>query len=181
MGKLSNPVDVTNPFSEFYDYSSVKPGPDIWTRTTYKDAFLSDTLRLGENWDVILGLRHINLRNNRLNSSTTYDKSAITPTLAIVYRPVEGLSLYGSYIEDLSQGATAPRTAANANQVFPPQVSRQYEFGAKAEYNDWSASAALFRIEQALTYTTPDNVFTQEGEARYQGLELNGKFLFGRH
>lgn len=183
VGRLSNPVDVTNPFSQFYDYSSVKPGPDVWTYIAYKDAFLSDTLRLGENWDVILGLRHINLRNrnNRFNSSTSYNKSAITPTLAIVYRPVEGLSLYGSYIEDLSQGATAPRTAANANQIFPPQVSRQYEFGAKAEYNDWSASAALFRIEQALTYTTPDNVFNQDGEAHYQGLELNGKFLFGRH
>ena len=183
VGKLSNPVDVTNPFSEFYDYSSVKPGPGIWTYNAYKDAFLSDTLRLGKNWDVILGLRHINLRNrnNRFNSNTLYDKSAITPTLAIVYRPVEGLSLYGSYIEDLSQGATAPRTAANANQIFPPQVSRQYEFGAKAEYNDWSASAALFRIERALTYITPDNVFNQDGEARYQGLELNGKFRFGRH
>ena len=183
VGKLSNPVDVTNPFSQFYDYSSVKPGSDIWTYNAYKDVFLSDTLRLGENWNVILGLRHINLRNsnNRFDSSTTYDKSAITPTLAIVYRPVEGLSLYGSYIEDLSQGATAPRTVANANQVFPPQVSRQYEFGAKSEYNDWSASAALFRIEQALTYITPDNVFNQDGEARYQGLELNGKFRFGRH
>ena len=184
VGKLSNPVDITNPFRRFYDYSYIEPGP-VGSHITYKDVFLSDTLRLGENWDVILGLRHINLRNStnypRFNISTIYDKSAITPTLAIVYRPVKDLSLYGSYIEDLSQGATAPRTAANANQVFPPQVSRQYEFGAKAEYNDWSASAALFRIEQALTYTTPDNVFTQDGEARYQGLELNGKFRFGRH
>ena len=40
-------------------------------------------------------------------------------------------------------------------------------------------TAALFRIERALTYTTPANVFTQDGEARYQGLELNGKFRLG--
>ena len=179
VGKLSNPVDVTNPFSRFYDYFYHKPFVSGYT--AYREAFLSDTLRLGENWDVILGLRHINLLTRLTRGGTTYDKSAITPTLAIVYRPVEGLSLYSSYIEDLSQGATAPRTAANANQIFPPRVSRQYEFGTKAEYNDWSASAALFRIEQALTYTTPDNVFTQDGEAHYQGLELNGKFLFGRH
>ena len=112
---------------------------------------------------------------------TNYDKSAITPTLAAIYRPLDGLSLYSSYIEALERGATAPRTAANANQVFPPSVSRQYEFGAKAEADDWSATAALFRIERALTYTTPANVFTQDGEARYQGLELNGKFRLGRH
>ena len=60
-------------------------------------------------------------------------------------------------------------------------MSKQYEFGAKAEADDWSATAALFRIEQALTYTTPANVFTQDGEARYQGLELNGKFRLGRY
>ena len=51
-----------------------------------------------------------------------------------------------------------------------------YGFGAKAEGDDWSASAALFRIERGLTYTTANNVFTQDGEARYQGMELNGKF-----
>ena len=112
-------------------------------------------------------------------TSRDYDKSAITPTLAAIFRPVEGLSLYGSYVEALEQGATAPRTAANANQVLPPSVSKQYEIGAKAEGDDWSASAALFRLEQALTYTTPANVFTQDGEARYQGLELNSKFRLG--
>ena len=53
------------------------------------------------------------------------------------------------------------------------------ELGAKAETDDWSATAALFRMERALTYTTPANVFTQDGEARYQGLELNGKFRLG--
>ena len=104
----------------------------------------------------------------------------MTPTIAAVFRPLDGLSLYGSYVEALEQGATAPETAANANQVFPPLVSKQYEFGAKAEADDWSASAALFRIERGLTYTTPANVFTQDGEARYQDLELNGKFRLGR-
>ena len=173
VGNLSNPVDVSNPFASAVSYKDA----DIeYGNNRRRELFISDTLRIGEAWDIILGLR----RGNLDEKYGGYDKSAITPTLAAVFRPVAGLSLYGSYIEALEQGATAPSTAANANQVFPPLVSKQYELGAKAEGDDWSASAALFRIQKGLSYTTPDtNVFTQDGEARYQGLELNGKFRLG--
>jgi iron complex outermembrane receptor protein len=44
------------------------------------------------------------------------------------------------------------------------------------EGSDWSANLALFHLERGLTYTTSENMFTQDGEARYQGLELSGKF-----
>ena len=173
IGNLSNPVEVNNSLDAYFgrgpNLGLSESGSDHW-----RALFLSDTLRIGEDWDIILGLRHINLDSKIFGN--VYAKSAITPTLAAIFRPIDGLSLYGSYIEALEQGATAPRTAVNANQVFPPIVSKQYEFGAKAETDDWSASAALFRMERALTYTTPANVFTQDGEARYQGLELNGKF-----
>ena len=174
VGNLSNPVEVNNPLGSFI--TPYKDAKDFEFSTNYRrELFLSDTLRIGEDWDIILGLRH----GNWDSKLTDYDKSAITPTLAAIYRPMEGLSLYGSYIEALEQGATAPRRAANAGQIFPPRVSRQVELGAKAETDDWSATAALFRIERALTYTTPANVFTQDGEARYQGMELNGKFRLG--
>ena len=174
VGNLSNPVEVNNTLPIYFNRGPRVP-PIEFQNTRRRGLFLSDTLRIGEDWDIILGLRHSNFDDKR----SDYDKSAITPTIATVFRPVDGLSLYGSYIEALERGATALATAANAGQVFPPTVSKQYEFGAKAEADDWSASAALFRIERALTYTTPANVFTQDGEARYQGLELNGKFRLG--
>ncbi len=177
VGNLSNPVEVSNPFDRLISYRQT----DTETASTrWREVFLSDTLHLSGNWDIILGLRHSNVYDERFFwSKNKYDKSAITPTLAAVFRPLEGLSLYGSYIEALEQGATAPGTAVNAGQIFPPRVSRQVELGAKAEADDWSATAALFRTERALAYTTPANVFTQDGEARYQGLELNGKFRLG--
>ncbi|MEG3060378.1 MAG: TonB-dependent receptor [Comamonas sp.] len=139
-----------------------------------RSLFASDTLHFGEQWDLILGARH-----NRYISNS-YDKSAVTPTLAAVFRPAPWLSAYGSYIEALEQGSTAPRTAANAYEVFPPIKSRQYEFGLKAEQVDWSASAAVFRTTQALTYTTSAGRYSQDGEARYQGVELSGKARLAR-
>ena len=178
VGNLSNPVEVDNPFDSFTSYKDVEPEHRSQQQRR-RELFISDTLRIGEDWDIILGLRHGSLDFKR--RGRVYDKSAITPTIAATFRPLEGLSLYGSYVEALEQGRTAPATAANANQVFPPLVSKQYELGAKAEGDDWSATAALFRMERALTYTTSANVFTQDGEARYQGLEINGKFRLGNH
>ena len=40
----------------------------------------------------------------------------------MVYKPVQGLSLYANYIEGLSQGQTAPGTAVNVGQMLPPYV-----------------------------------------------------------
>lgn len=167
VGNLANPVEVANPFPSFASSDDADNEFDFMRR---REIFASDTLHFGNDWDLIIGLR----RGQLEVQDTAYDRSATTPTLASVFRPIQGLSLYGSYVEALEEGATAPETAANAYEIFAPLESKQYEIGAKAEGADWSASAALFRLQRGLTYTTSDNVFTQDGEARYQGLELGG-------
>ena len=141
-----------------------------------REVFASDTLHLGTDWDVILGVR----RGRLDNAYADYHRSASTPTAAVVFRPAQGLSVYASYVEALEEGSTAPETAANAGQVFPPLLSRQHEVGMKAQGRDWSATAALFRLRRGLTYTTAGNVFTQDGEARYQGVELSAKARLDR-
>lgn len=168
VGNLANPVDVANPFQHFVSHSD--PGEEFGF-VRRRELFISDTLHLGRDWDLIAGLR----RGRLEVKDSAYNRSATTPTLAAVFRPIQGLSLYGSYVEALEEGATAPAEAANASEVFPPLLSKQHEIGAKAEGRDWSATTALFRLQRGLTYTRPDGVFTQDGEARYQGLELSGK------
>lgn len=167
-GNLSDPIEFTNPFTRIHTPNDADSEFDLVRR---RELFASDTLHLGTDWDVILGLRHGRLENRY----SGYNRSANTPTLAAVYRPLSGMSVYASYVEALEEGALAPDTAANAGQAFPPLVSKQYELGVKAEGSDWTATAAAFRLQRGLTYTTADNVFTQDGEARYQGLELSAK------
>lgn len=164
---LANPVDFANPFTSPVRADEAKEEFDLVRR---RELFASDTLHLGTDWDLIVGLRHGRLQVK----DAGYNKSKTTPTLATVFRPVQGLSLYGSYVEALEQGETAPLTAVNPGEVFEPLVSKQYELGAKAEGKGWGATAALFQLKKGLSYTTPANVFTQDGEARYQGLELAG-------
>lgn len=164
---LAHPVDFANPFSSPARVADAKSEFDLVRR---RELFASDTLHLGSDWDLVIGLRHGRLEVK----DAGYNKSKTTPTIAAIFRPQAGLSLYGSYVEALEQGETAPLTAANRGQVFEPLVSKQVELGAKAEGSGWSATAALFQLKKGLSYTTPANVFTQDGEARYQGLELAG-------
>lgn len=171
-GNLSSPTNFSNPFSHYVTIDEASGKVDITTR---KELFASDTLQFGSDWDLIIGLRDSEIEIE----DAEYDKSDLTPTLAMVYRPMSGISLYGSYIEALEQGETAPLTADNPGEVFPPLVSKQYEVGAKTNSENWELNTALFQINKGLTYTTSDNVFTQDGIARYQGLEVSGKAIVG--
>jgi len=171
-GNLDNPEEFLRPFGRLS-----RGDADIleYSRIKRREWFLSDTLHIGTQWDLIIGLRHGNLKEEYGD----YDESEITPTLAIVHRPVDWVSLYASYVEALEQGAIAPETAANGGTVFEPLVSEQYEVGIKMNAERWTANASLFQLRRGLTYTGPDNVFKQDGEARFEGLEVSTKARIG--
>ncbi|KAJ8136178.1 hypothetical protein OY671_010609, partial [Metschnikowia pulcherrima] len=85
--------------------------------------------------------RHAGSRQQRVQSvnynpatgdrTSDYGKSAVTPAIALVVKPTQRSSSYGNYIEGSSQGGTAPAEAVNAGETFKPDVSKQYEIGAK--------------------------------------------------
>ncbi len=169
-GNIYHPPRFANP------HLHAAPVDTQTSEVTQRSVFASDTLHLGQDWDLIAGLRRSNIKDRYAG----YDSSALSPTYALVFRPLSRLSLYGSYIESLEQGAIAPISPANAYQSFPPLKSRQVEVGAKLDGEDWSATAALFQITRGLTYTDANNVFTQDGRSRYDGLELSGKARLSR-
>lgn len=65
--------------------------------------------------DIIPGIRlqRVQADNFMANGqrSATYDESAVTPMLGLVYHPLESVSLYANYIEGLSKGDIAPSFA----------------------------------------------------------------------
>lgn len=172
VGNLSNPAEFDETINTL---SKSDAEHSEYSRITRTEAFFSDTLHFGQRWDLILGARHGTLKDKYGD----YEESAITPTYALIYRPINWMSVYASYVEALEQGSVAPSSAANADEVFDPMISEQYETGIKIDQRNWSASAALFRLQRALTRTDSNNVFRQDGEARYQGLELSAKTRLG--
>ena len=168
-GNLSDPIDAPDPqIGSHWD-----GGPASFLRHEKQRAlFVSDTLHIGSQWDVTIGLRHNNLQ------AKTYDKSVVTPTIGVVFRPRPWISTYASYIESLEQGGTAPLTpglVTNPGEVFAPAKSKQAEIGVKVDGGDWAATAAVFRIMRPLQYVNANRTYTQDGESEYNGFELAGK------
>ena len=156
----------------------VMSDPRLTGRVRLASIAVGDTLSLlDERLRITLGLRHQKLHvqdfaytSARLTSD--YKHSRTSPVLGALYKVTPGLSVYANYIEGLSQGQTAPRTARNAGQMLRPYVSKQKEIGLKYEQGGLGMSAALFSTSQPRSLLTADNVFTAQGRNRHQGLEL---------
>ncbi|MGV7209921.1 TonB-dependent siderophore receptor [Oxalobacteraceae bacterium A2-2] len=146
-------------------------------KTTQDAVFVADTLKFGEQWSLLGGLRYTRFKDTAWDAkgkvSAYYPANKTTPTVALMYKPAADTSLYASYVEALEQSASAPDNTVNAKQVFAPIKSKQAEIGVKTERALWNASAALFRIQRGAQYTNAANYYVLDGETRYQGLELN--------
>ncbi|MDO4636916.1 MAG: TonB-dependent siderophore receptor [Lautropia sp.] len=137
---------------------------------------------LDERMELTLGIRRQLIKAIRFNaagvSRVTYDQSAVSPSVALLFKATPQFSVYGNYIEGLNQGSTAPASAANANEVQSPYKTKQYELGTKYDFGDVAATVALFQITRPTYYTsTLTNIFAANGEQRNRGLELS---LFGQ-
>lgn len=154
----------------------------------YSSAYVMDYITLPSgNVHVLTGFRYQTIKTIGLplryqdNRKNDVKKSKYLPALGIVYRVSPNISLYGAYSESLDT-KSAPRDAANAFETFKPFVTKQYELGLKAEYEKVTGSVSLFHIEQPQMIQTGQiindkNVYAMDGNAIYQGLELN---LFGK-
>ncbi|MFC3230982.1 TonB-dependent siderophore receptor [Marinibaculum pumilum] len=174
---LYEPVEVARPVLPSYGDIPKTAESDL---TSFA---LADVLSVwGDRVQLTLGARRQQVGSTNFNGTTgaitsEYDKSRVTPTLGILVKPWQNVSLYGSYIEGLQQGPTAPNTAVNAGEVFPPFQSKQIEVGVKVDHGDIGATLSAFQITQPNGLTDPTtNVFGVDGEQRNRGIELN---LFG--
>jgi iron complex outermembrane receptor protein len=144
---------------------------------------IGDTLSiLEERVQLTLGARFQQVDQKSFDGTTgsvtgRYNDDAITPMVGLVVKPWRNVSLYGHYIEGLQQGATAPVTAANAGEIFPPYVAKQYEVGAKIDFGRITTTVAAYQIALPSAITDPaTNVFSIDGEQRHRGVDFN---IFG--
>ncbi len=177
---IYRPAAVAAPPNDFFTGGSLA-NPVLTQRSILTSAAIADTLSLLDDKVLLtLGLRHQRIRDAAYAYGSgaptpDYDASANTPVAGLVYKPVEGLSLYANYIEALQKGAVAlgfGAPLANQGQVFAPYTSRQKEIGIKVDAGKFGASAALFTTAQPLSYIA-NNTLGLFGEQRNRGLELS--------
>jgi len=123
--------------------------------------FLQDEIALSEKFDLILGARYdsfdINMNNmdpdpllppaERVLSRTD---EAVSPRLGLVYKPVEQVSIYGSYSETFEPRSGEQFTNINGtNNVFDPNTFSNLEAGVKWDIKPGlNLTVAAFQIDQ---------------------------------
>lgn len=157
-------------------------------RTNSSSVGVADTMSFAQDMvRVTLGARSQSLNDKSYAYATgalesSYDKSRVTPMVAVVYKLQPQVSLYANYIEGLTKGATADANhnsapVTNAGESLKPYVSKQKEIGAKYDGNGLGASAAVFSTARPFGMYDSSNTFTDGGEQRNQGVELS---VFGQ-
>ncbi|KNH45922.1 TonB-dependent siderophore receptor [Pseudomonas lini] len=143
--------------------------------------FFNDRISFNEQWQTVLGGREVRLDEETFDSQgdTTRhtQRYVFLPQAALIYKPLQNLSLYTRYSKGLSLGGEAAWFTTNAYEILAPTVSRQIEAGIKYDWQRISLAATLFQIRQAYQYSRPNDdgtfTFTQQGEQKNTGLELS--------
>lgn len=175
----ANIVALGNPTYQANPNVNTSNRPYTTQKMRQSNLLLADDIRLNEHWSLLAGVNRTSLDDKNYsttngNLSTAYDKQAVTPSLALTYKAQPGVMVYGSYIEALEEGATAPSTAVNYGEVLKPYLSNQYELGSKITLGELDLKAALFRIEKDSAYADPTTrVFAADGRQVHQGAEFS--------
>ena len=178
-------IDIFNPV-----YGQAQPTPGRNTDTLEKQRntalYVQDTLKLGEQWRVMAGLRadHYDqsLQNRIADRTTSQSPSAVSPRLGVSWLPTPGWTVYAN-----AGSSFRPNTGSDAaGRSFDPEKARALELGAKWESADQrlGATAALFDITKRNVLTSdPLNAgfSVAAGEVRSRGLELDLAGRLGTH
>lgn len=125
---------------------------DVYRESWY-GVYVQDQVKLPFDFQLLTGFRYDSARNSTAftsfypaysSSSSSLAADAVKPRVALLWRPLPQLSLYGNYVEGfgLSNGMSTSLTP------LPPEEARQWEGGAKVELLDGrlSATASYFDI-----------------------------------
>lgn len=172
-------LDVYNPI---YGAAFAKPVLDSRTEQEQDQigVYAQDQIKWN-HWLATIGIRH-----DWVTAETSYDGAAAAPQddKAFTYRTGlsylfdSGVVPYYSYSESFEP---APGTTFSGTP-FKPTTGQQHEFGIKYQppgYNILITASAFYLTQQNVVTPDPDPVHVgysiQTGEARSQGVELEGK------
>lgn len=172
---IYNPVPIL-PVTVF------RSAPGRASETTFSSFAISDTMSFANDRLLLtLGARDQTVDSKGWTPTTgvpttPYKANSVTPIAAIVFKPVNNVSVYGNYTAGLSRGSVVGTGYNNTGAVLAPFKSEQYEGGIKVDWGRITTTASLYQITRPAlqddTSTTPLKTRGYFGEQRNRGLEL---------
>lgn len=154
---------------------------DNRAEATVAGVYLQDQLAFSRAVQAVVGVRfdrfRVDFHNNRTDESLDREDDLVSPRAGLVLKPVEPVSLYGSYSVSYLPSAGDQFSSLNATtETLEPEQFTNYEAGAK-----WDAlpglalTAAVYRLDRTNTSAPDPNDPTktvQTGSQRTSGYEL---------
>ena len=179
---LYAPVAVAPPAADFFVGGDLS-APNVTERVDNASLALADMMSfLDGRLLVTAGARYqtIDTRSYDYNTGaplSAYEGDAVTPVFAMVYKPIEQISLYANYAEALIPGQIAPALSggvpvSNAGEALAPFRGEQVEVGMKYDVGRFGGGVSLFRSTLPSAFVE-NNVFAANGEQENTGLEIS--------
>ena len=139
-------------------------------------AFIQDEIALSDNFDIVLGARFdsFDFQSTDLVTGRTRGRKdeKISPRLGLVYKPMENISLYGSYSESfLPRSGGQFASVSDTTALLEPDEFESREIGVKWDFMPGlSFTAAYFENAQTIDAAidgAPENL-------ERRGLEIEG-------
>jgi len=154
---------------------------DNHLRTNVAAAYAQDQVDVWKSVKVVAGVRYdyfnLNYHDNRSGLDLARPDNLVSPRAAVIFRPVEPVSVYGSYTMSYlpSSGDQFSSLTVITQQVKPEQFNN-YEVGAKWDATaNLSINTAAYRLDRTNTRSTDPNDPTrivQTGSQQTNGVEL---------
>lgn len=155
------------------------------TDSEWYGLYAQDQLELPYGFHALAGVRYDHaitdfdlVRNGATEFSAGSDNDKYSPRYGLLWRPIEQLSLYGSYTENFGR----PNETDEDVGPLPPELAEQWEAGVKTEIGLFSASLAWFELTKMnIAGEDQDGNTIVVGEAVARGIEfeVGGEILPG--
>ena len=154
---VAQAISLIDPVIDLYTYptTGIVGQSNQVTWQTMFGQYLADQIKIGDKFNISLGIRRESLRAHGLNlltpATSTFYKD-ITPTTGqagIVYHPAPAISLYGSWSQSAKPQTTISYDATGSS-VFPAETGEQIEVGAKFQSADrnFNLTVAAYQINR---------------------------------
>ena len=149
--------------------------------TNVAATYVQDQVELSPTVQLLAGLRldrfDLTYHNNRNGDTLDRVDNLLSPRAGIVVKPIEAVSLYGSYtVSYLPSSGDQFSSLTTITEQLEPEKFTSYELGAKWEpHAGLAVNAAVYRLDRTNTRSTDPNDPTrivQTGSQRTNGFEL---------
>ena len=180
IGTLYDPVAIAAPAN--LSFSGDFDDPNVTERVNNRSVAVADMMTFMDGQLLVTaGVRYQEIETRSYDYGagaplSSYEGDAVTPVVAVVYKPTQQISLYANYAEALVPGQIAPALSGgvpvtNAGEALAPFRGEQVEVGMKYDVGRFGGSVSAFRSTLASAYVE-NGVFAANGEQENTGVEI---------